>query len=110
MRLATWNCNKGPYAKKVARLELLNADIAVIQECPRPQVESDHCRAFGDKPKQGITVLARAPFRRRPLPVLDEVPKLVMPIAVTGPAHFTLFAVWSKTDQPYRHVRGVVKA
>jgi endonuclease/exonuclease/phosphatase family metal-dependent hydrolase len=110
MRLVTWNCNKGPYQKKVPRLESLNRDIAVIQECPKPLVESERCLWFGDNPKQGVTVLARAPYRLRRLPVLENVPKFVVPIQVLGPIHFTLFAVWSKTDQPYRYIRGVVKA
>jgi hypothetical protein len=110
MRLVTWNCNKGPYEKKVPRLGSLNRDIAVIQECPKPLVESEGCRWFGDNPKQGVTVLARAPFSLRRLPVLEDVPKFVVPIQVLGPIHFTLFAVWSKTDQPYRYIRGVVKA
>jgi hypothetical protein len=110
MRLVTWNCSKGPYEKKVPRLESLNADIAVIQECPKPFAESDRCLWFGDNPKQGVTLLARVPFRLRRLPVLEDVPKFVVPIQVLGPIDFTLFAVWSKTDQPYRYIRGVVRA
>jgi endonuclease/exonuclease/phosphatase family metal-dependent hydrolase len=73
-------------------------------------VESECCLWFGDNPKQGVTVLARAPFRLRRLPVIPGVPKFVVPIQVLGPIHFTLFAVWSKTDQPFRYIRGVVKA
>src|ERR1700686_2652643 len=110
MRLVTWNCNKGPYAEKVALLDTLTADIAVIQECPRPEVESENCVWFGDNPKQGITILAPPPYRLRLLPVIKDVPKFVVPIWVVGPVDFTLFAVWSKTGQRYRYVQAVVKA
>ena len=110
MRLVTWNCSKGSYEKKVPRLDSLNWDISVIQECPRPLTESDRCLWFGDTPKQGVTLLARAPFTLRRLTVLEDVPKFVVPIEVLGPVPFILFAVWSKADKPYKYIRGVVRA
>src|ERR1700681_2841198 len=109
MRLVTWNCNKGLYSKKVPLLDPMAADIAVIQECPRPEVESENCLWFGDNPKQGITILAPQPYRLGRLPMLGDVPKFVLPIEVVGPVDFTLFAVWSKTGQRYRYVQAVVK-
>ena len=43
--------------------------------------------------------------------LLDDVPKFVIPIRVTGPqADFILFAVWSKAGQRHRYVRAVVEA
>jgi hypothetical protein len=48
MRLVTWNCNKGPYAEKMALLDAMAADIAVIRECPNPEVESENCVWFDD--------------------------------------------------------------
>jgi hypothetical protein len=110
MRLITWNCNKGIYSKKVPLLNPMAADIAVIQECPKPVVESENCLWFGDNPKQGITVLTSPSYKLTRLPTLDDVPKFVVPIEVIGPANFTLFAVWTKTDPQYRYVRGAVKA
>ena len=110
MRLVTWNCNKGAYSKKVPLLDPMAADIAVIQECAKPESESERCLWFGDNPNQGITVLASPPYRLSRLPMLEDVPKFVVPIEVIGPANFTLFAVWTKTGQRYRYVRGAVKA
>jgi exonuclease III len=110
MRLVTWNCCKGPYARKIAHLETLQADIAVVQECPRPPAESAQCLWFGDNPKQGITVLAREPYQLHRMTVLDDVPKFVIPVAVTGPYTFTLFAVWTKSNKDHRYIRAVVRA
>jgi hypothetical protein len=82
----------------------------MIQECANPELESESCLWFGDNPKQGITVTVKAPYRIQRLPVIDGVPKFVLPIAVSGPVDFTLFAVWSKKNKRHRYVRGVVKA
>jgi hypothetical protein len=110
MRLVTWNCCRGAYAKKVPLLDALAADIAVVQECARPELESETCLWFGDNPRQGITVQAAPPYRLRRLPAPRRVPKYVVPIAVSGPVEFTILAVWSKAKQPYCYVEAVVKA
>ena len=104
MRLVAWNCNKGPYDKKVTRLDSLNRDIVVIQECPKPLVESEGCLWFGDNLKQGVTVLAaRAPFRLRRLPVLEDVPKFVVPIQVLGPIHFRALCGQRNESKSFSH-------
>ena len=110
MQLVTWNCCRGPYAKKVPLLAALNADIAVIQECAKPPIESDTCLWFGDNPRQGITVQAAPPYRLRRMPELPGVPKYVVPISVSGPVEFTILAVWSKNNESHRYVEAVVKA
>ena len=110
MRLATWNCCRGPYLKKAALLSALSPDIAVIQECAKPEVESDQCLWFGDNPRQGIAVVTAGDYRLRRLPIADEVPNYVFPIEVTGPTSFSLFAVWSKGGQRYPYVEAVVQA
>jgi hypothetical protein len=110
MRLITWNCCRGSYAKKAPLLDALRADIAVIQECAKPACESDTCLWVGDNPRQGIAIQAAPPYRLRRLPELDGVPKYVVPISVVGPLEFTLFAVWSKNNVPYRYIESVVKA
>ncbi len=110
MHLVTWNCCRGPYASKVPLLDSLAPDIAVIQECARPAVESEACLWFGDNPRQGIAIQAAAPYRLRRLPALEDVPKYVVPMAVSGPTDFTLLAVWSKSRQTYNYIEAVVKA
>jgi exodeoxyribonuclease-3 len=110
MHLVTWNCCRGTYAKKAPLLDAIKPDIAVIQECARPALESDTCLWFGDNPLQGIAIKTAPPYRVRRLPALDGVPKYVVPVSVSGPIEFTLLAVWSKSDQTYRYVEAVVKA
>ena len=83
--LVTWNCCRGSYLKKAALLQAWKPDIAVIQECARPVVESDTCIWFGDSARQGVAVQAAPPYGVRRLPQLKRVPKFIVPIAVSGP-------------------------
>ena len=110
MRLVTWNCCRGAYSTKVPLLDPLTADVAVVQECAKPDVESETCLWFGDNPRQGIAVKTSNSYRVRALPRSVYVPKFVFPVQVLGPNNFTLIAVWSKGGQKYRYVMGVVKA
>ncbi len=110
MILVTWNCCRGPYLKKVALLDSLNADIAVLQECPRPPIESDRCLWFGDNPRQGIAIIAKPPYSLARLPARRAVPRFIVPMTVTGPRAFTLLAVWSKARQKHTYVAAVMKA
>lgn len=110
MRLLTWNCNRGAYAKKAAFLNALMPDVSVIQECARPVTESDRRLWFGDNPRQGIAVRASGAYRLRSLSQLDDVPPYVIPVEVTGPVSFTLLVVWSKRHPKFPYVEGVVRA
>ena len=84
MRLVTWNCCRGPFAKKVPLLEVLAPDIVVIQECARPLVESPHCLWFGENPRQGVAIQASPQYRLEALPILPDAPRYLIPISVTG--------------------------
>jgi exonuclease III len=110
MRLVTWNCCRGPHAKKVELLGALQADIAVIQECARPHAESESLLWFGDNPRQGIAVVARGGYRLKRLRRARKVPRYVFPVEVSGPHSFTLLAVWTKDKQEYRYIRAAVRA
>lgn len=110
MRLVTWNCCRGPYEKKAALLDVLAADVAVLQECARPQTESDSLLWFGDNPRQGLAVAARGDYRLRRVRRARSVPKYVMPVEVSGPRSFLLFAVWTKTGQEHCYVEAAVRA
>jgi hypothetical protein len=110
MKLVTWNCCRGRPEVKLPLLAPFCADIAVLQECARPEQESDSCLWFGDNPRMGILVVAKPPYSLRALPVLRSIPKFVIPVAVSGPVPFTLFVVWAKAGQKYRYVRGVIQA
>jgi exodeoxyribonuclease III len=110
MRLATWNCCRGPYLKKAALLDSMGADVAVLQECAKPQAESESLLWFGDNPRQGLAVVARGDYKLRRLRRARSVPRYVMPVEVSGPRSFTLFAVWTKTDQEHCYVEAAVRA
>lgn len=110
LRLVTWNCCRGAYLRKVPLLDALSPDIAVIQECARPTVESETCLWFGDNPRQGLAIQAMPPYRLERLPILRRVPKYVVPVAVSGPVAFTVLAVWAKGQQDYPYVEAVFKA
>jgi hypothetical protein len=110
MRLATWNCCRGVYEKKAALLQVLDADVAVIQECARPKTESESLLWFGDNPRQGLAVVAGGDYRLRRVRKARSVPKYVVPVEVTGPHSFLLFAVWTKTDQDHCYVEAAVRA
>ena len=82
----------------------------MIQECGKPDSESDTSLWFGDNPRQGIAVQAAPPYQLQRLPTLEGVPKYIVPISVTGPLSFTMLAVWSKNNAKYRYVEAVTKA
>jgi hypothetical protein len=44
------------------------------------------------------------------MPELEGVPKYVVPVSVSGPAEFTILAVWSKNNEAHRYVEAVEKA
>ena len=46
MRIVAWNCCRGPMAKKVAALETLRPDVAVLAEAAAPSAESDQLLWF----------------------------------------------------------------
>src|SRR5260370_9975808 len=98
MRIVTWNCCRGAYAKNSALLEGLAPDVAVIQECAKPERESEHCLWFGENARQGIAVQVAPPYRVVALPRRRNVPKFVVPAFVTGPRKFNLLALWAKAN------------
>ena len=109
MRLLTWNCCRGPRERKLAALDALPAEVAVIQECPRPDAESPQSLWFGDNPRQGISVVATGPYRLRALRAPPGVPAFMFPVEVTGPVTFQLLAVWAKVSPGFRYVEAVVR-
>ncbi len=110
MRLVTWNCCRGTYSQKVPLLEVFTPDIAVIQECGKPPIETEKCLWFGDNPHQGIAILSSGSYRLRRLPTVSNVPKYIVPVQVVGAHDFLLLAVWSKKNKQYRYIEAVVRA
>jgi exonuclease III len=110
MRLVTWNACRGSFEFKAPLVLALKPDIAVIQEIAKPQTEIAGCQWFGDNPRQGVAVIVSVAYRLHLLPMLDDVPKFVVPIVVSGPHSFLLMAVWTLGNQPMRYVRAASSA
>jgi len=98
MRIVTWNCCRGPFDRKLAALEQLQPDIAVIAEAVDPGEQTDHVRWFpSNASRLGIQVRAFNGYR---LPRIRKaaagLPNCVAPVRVSGgPADFNLLAVWT---------------
>ena len=110
MRLVTWNCCRGSFETKAPLLDHLQADIAVFQEIAKPVAEAPNVLWFGENPKIGMAVQARPPYQVKPFAKIENVPNYVIPVAVTGPVSFLLFAVWTTTDKDFPYVRALSKA
>jgi endonuclease/exonuclease/phosphatase family metal-dependent hydrolase len=109
MRILTWNCNRGPAAKKIQLIAPLKPTISILQECPRPKDDDPSTLWFGDNPRQGIAVLTSIGYHISPVPTRD-VPRYTVPVQVIGPTSFLLLAIWSKTDLQFRYVKGIIRA
>jgi hypothetical protein len=100
MRIATWNCARGPFAKKRAALDALAPDVVVLTEAAQPPADMPDVLWFGEG-RFGVAIYAKPPFqvrrsrRRRPVPC-------VYPVTVTGPLSFTLFGVWTWPAPSYK--------
>lgn len=57
-----------------------------------------------------MAVAARGDFKLRKLRRARSVPKYVVPVEVSGPRSFLLFAVWTKTQQEHCYVEAAVRA
>ena len=110
MRLVAWNCCAGPLERKLAALGTLDADLAVIPECPRAPIDGEASAWIGSNPRKGLGVFARSPWRIAPLQAPDDLPRFVQPLQVSGPDRFLLLAVWAMSDGADRYVRGMHRA
>jgi hypothetical protein len=109
MRLATWNCARGPWPAKRAAAEALQADILVLTEVPRT-ARLDGLHWFGNHLGQnGITVLTAPGYTAEPLAPAD-VPPCVVPFRVHGPTSFTLLAVWTWPEPPFKNYKAPLLA
>lgn len=102
MRLAAWNCCER-FDRNLLHLLELDFDVAVVSECGRFETPFLDARELTSVLKLGVQgpghtthlgVLARAPWRVDPLPLVAEQPWL-LPVRVTGPVDFTVLAVWA---------------
>jgi Endonuclease/Exonuclease/phosphatase family len=110
LRLITWNCCAGPLERKLAELEALAPDIAVIPECPQLPALRGSTFWIGANPRRGLGVIAKPPWRVAPATRRQGLPRYVQPLRVSGPESFTLWAVWACHHGADRYVRGMHRA
>lgn len=110
MRIVTWNCFRGDCLERAAELKSLAPDVSVLQECAQPG-SSDASRSvawFGDSPRQGVGVVASAPFIVSPGAANPAFKHTAFPAIVRGPTSFHLLAVWAQPNPSY--VRSLLDA
>ncbi len=100
MRIVTWNCCRGPFDRKMAALESLRPDIAVIAETMAPEAQTDRLRWFpSNVSRLGLQVRAFNGYRLAPVRKASaELPNCVSPVRVMHDdcgAEFSLLAVWT---------------
>ncbi len=103
MKLLTWNC-AGAFRKKTGQLASFNPDLAVIEECERPEklifpqdFQPASMAWFGDAgAAKGVGIFAFAGLQ---VQVADEIYdptiRYCVPLRVTGPWNFHLIAIWA---------------
>ena len=103
MRIVSWNCYRGPCLERAERLAPLRPDIAVIQECARPEPMPLGRRVawFGTNPRQGVGVVASSPYRVTPGPVDTALDHTAFPAIVSGPVSFHILAIWALPRPSY---------
>jgi hypothetical protein len=109
MRIVTWNCFRGDCVQRAAELAPLRADIAVLQECAKPNDNAaGQCVWFGSNPAHGVGVVARPPFRVVRGRRSRRLDHSAFPAIVTGPTRFHLLAIWALPRPSY--IRAVLEA
>jgi exodeoxyribonuclease III len=101
VRLVTWNCCRGDHRVKLGALARLSPDVAIVQECARPDgLREDGRRAwFGDNPKLGVAVIASNDFRVEALPSVGRASAYAA--RITGAVPFNVLAVWAQLTPTY---------
>ncbi len=103
MKLFTWNC-AGAFRKKTGQLASFNPDLAVIQECERPEklifpqdFQPASMAWFGDPDAaKGVGVFGFAGLRVEVAgEVYDPTIRYCVPLRVTGAWNFHLIAIWA---------------
>lgn len=104
MRLVTWNCN-GALRNKFARLDALDADILVIQECEDPQQSTADYLAWagahawvGYGKNKGIGVFPRRGQSIEQLAWPNHGFELFLPVRIDG--EYDVLGVWTQQSTP----------
>jgi len=110
VKLVTWNCCSGPLARKLSDLASLEADIAVVPECPRIPEQPGATVWVGARPKKGLAVFAGGPWQVHRARAPRGLPRYALPVQVSGPESFLLLAIWAQPHPTVPYVRGMHRA
>jgi exonuclease III len=103
MRIITWNC-AGAFRKKTGQLDQFSPDLAVIQECERPEklrfppdFQPSSMVWFGDTgAAKGVGVFGFSGLKvELASEVYDPTIRYCAPLRVTGGWNFHLIAIWA---------------
>ncbi len=104
MRLVTWNCN-GAFRRKFERIDAINADILVVQECENPAQSTAEYRAWagahawvGYGKNKGIGIFPRRGQSIERLAWPDHGFELFLPVRVGGSVD--VLGVWTQQSTP----------
>ncbi|MDH5679849.1 MAG: endonuclease/exonuclease/phosphatase family protein [Nitrospinota bacterium] len=104
MKFVTWNCN-GAFRKKLHTLDMIKADLIIVQECEDPAQSSKAFRDWantgdylwkGDNKNRGIGVFARNGASLHYLAWEDYGFKSFVPFCVND--KFNMIGVWTKEN------------
>ncbi|MGB8170918.1 MAG: endonuclease/exonuclease/phosphatase family protein [Chthoniobacteraceae bacterium] len=102
MRIITWNC-KGAFHRKHDFAVSLRPDILIVPECEKissiaQSLGSAPVRSFewfGSNPQKGLAVISYGDYSVDVHPGYDPSHEWIVPLSVSGPTPFILFAVWT---------------
>src|SRR5215470_6801561 len=102
MRILVWNINMAAH-KKLALLQQLAPDLAILPECAAPEVILSKCPEFTFTDAQwqersrhkGLGVFSFGNVRLVRSPSFDSRFEVFLPLQVTGSLRFHLLAVWA---------------
>jgi exonuclease III len=100
MKIVTWNCN-GAFRRKLEQIDVLQADVLVIQECEDPAQSTADYAAWagqhiwaGSNKNKGLGVFVKGRHSIAPLDWPNEGLKQFLPVRIDD--EFDLLAVWTK--------------
>lgn len=114
MKIITWNC-QGAFRKKIEPIARAAPDVAVIQECERPDLLAfpeglpapTACAWTGLNRWKGLGVFAFTGLTLEVAPGYDERSRFFLPVRVGGTRPFNLIAAWARDDHdPLREYVG----
>ncbi|MBP2119282.1 hypothetical protein J2Z45_002875 [Cohnella lubricantis] len=101
------------YRKKASQILPYKPDILVVPECESPErlrfnsslPKAKDMKWYGDNATKGLGIFSYSEFRFELHPRYNPDYKYIIPLLVTGPVEFTLFAVWAMNDRVNREHR-----